>query len=197
MAHQKHESRKSAVNNGRRSKSGTVAARAAARLGGHRQRRHVSPGACSDRRSRRRPARSRYGNRPPAAAAAAGSITCAAKATRSASIWSPIRIRSRRSWACRKRFTPATPPRSTTTWSKATCRKRAVAKLLAERPNLKGIALPGMPEGSPGMDGVARHLPRRRLRRERANPSLRGSRRLTTNQTAHSHIMKEIDNGTA
>ncbi len=31
----------------------------------------------------------------------------------------------------------------------------AVAKLLAERPNLKGIALPGMPAGSPGMDGVA------------------------------------------
>jgi hypothetical protein len=30
----------------------------------------------------------------------------------------------------------------------------AVAKLLAERPNLKGIALPGMPEGAPGMDGV-------------------------------------------
>jgi hypothetical protein len=29
----------------------------------------------------------------------------------------------------------------------------AVAKLLAERPNLKGIALPGMPEGAPGMDG--------------------------------------------
>ena len=30
----------------------------------------------------------------------------------------------------------------------------AVAKLLAERPNIKGIALPGMPEGSPGMDGA-------------------------------------------
>lgn len=30
----------------------------------------------------------------------------------------------------------------------------AVAKLLAERPALKGIALPGMPEGSPGMDGT-------------------------------------------
>ena len=30
----------------------------------------------------------------------------------------------------------------------------AIAKLLAERPNLKGIALPGMPEGAPGMDGV-------------------------------------------
>jgi hypothetical protein len=30
----------------------------------------------------------------------------------------------------------------------------AVAKLLAERPHLKGIALPGMPEGSPGMDGA-------------------------------------------
>ena len=30
----------------------------------------------------------------------------------------------------------------------------AVAKLLAERPNVKGIALPGMPDGSPGMDGV-------------------------------------------
>lgn len=30
----------------------------------------------------------------------------------------------------------------------------AIAKLLAERPNLKGIALPGMPAGSPGMDGV-------------------------------------------
>jgi hypothetical protein len=31
--------------------------------------------------------------------------------------------------------------------------EKAVAKLLAERPNIKGIALPGMPEGSPGMDG--------------------------------------------
>lgn len=30
----------------------------------------------------------------------------------------------------------------------------AVAKLLEERPNLKGIALPGMPQGSPGMDGI-------------------------------------------
>jgi hypothetical protein len=30
----------------------------------------------------------------------------------------------------------------------------AVAKLLAEQPNIKGIALPGMPAGSPGMDGV-------------------------------------------
>lgn len=30
----------------------------------------------------------------------------------------------------------------------------AVAKLLAERPNLRGIALPGMPDGSPGMDGI-------------------------------------------
>ena len=30
----------------------------------------------------------------------------------------------------------------------------AVAKLLAERPNLKGIALPGMPAGSQGMDGT-------------------------------------------
>lgn len=30
----------------------------------------------------------------------------------------------------------------------------AVEKLLAERPDLKGIALPGMPEGSPGMDGT-------------------------------------------
>lgn len=30
----------------------------------------------------------------------------------------------------------------------------AIVKLLAERPALKGIALPGMPEGSPGMDGV-------------------------------------------
>ncbi len=29
----------------------------------------------------------------------------------------------------------------------------AIAKLLAERPALKGIALPGMPAGSPGMDG--------------------------------------------
>lgn len=31
----------------------------------------------------------------------------------------------------------------------------AVAKLLEERPELKGIALPGMPEGSPGMPGVS------------------------------------------
>jgi hypothetical protein len=30
----------------------------------------------------------------------------------------------------------------------------AVAKLLAERPALIGIALPGMPEGAPGMDGT-------------------------------------------
>ena len=29
----------------------------------------------------------------------------------------------------------------------------AIKKLLAERPNIKGISLPGMPEGSPGMTG--------------------------------------------
>jgi hypothetical protein len=29
----------------------------------------------------------------------------------------------------------------------------AVRKLLAEKPNLKGIAIPGMPSGSPGMPG--------------------------------------------
>jgi hypothetical protein len=29
----------------------------------------------------------------------------------------------------------------------------AINKLLAERPNIKGISLPGMPEGSPGMTG--------------------------------------------
>lgn len=31
----------------------------------------------------------------------------------------------------------------------------AIAKLLAERPELKGIALPGMPTGAPGMGGPA------------------------------------------
>lgn len=30
----------------------------------------------------------------------------------------------------------------------------AIRKLLAERPALKGIVLPGMPEGSPGMSGT-------------------------------------------
>ena len=30
----------------------------------------------------------------------------------------------------------------------------AIKKLLAERPNIKGISLPGMPDGSPGMTGV-------------------------------------------
>jgi hypothetical protein len=30
----------------------------------------------------------------------------------------------------------------------------AITKLLAERPKIKGISLPGMPEGSPGMTGV-------------------------------------------
>lgn len=30
----------------------------------------------------------------------------------------------------------------------------AINKLLAERPNIRGISLPGMPEGSPGMSGV-------------------------------------------
>ena len=30
----------------------------------------------------------------------------------------------------------------------------AIAKLLAERPAVKGLALPGMPAGSPGMDGA-------------------------------------------
>jgi hypothetical protein len=30
----------------------------------------------------------------------------------------------------------------------------AIRKLLAERPGIKGISLPGMPEGSPGMTGV-------------------------------------------
>ena len=29
----------------------------------------------------------------------------------------------------------------------------AINKLLAKRPNIKGISLPGMPEGSPGMTG--------------------------------------------
>src|SRR5262245_23845356 len=29
----------------------------------------------------------------------------------------------------------------------------AINKLLSERPNIKGISLPGMPEGSPGMTG--------------------------------------------
>jgi len=30
----------------------------------------------------------------------------------------------------------------------------AIRKLLAERPRVRGIALPGMPEGSPGMSGT-------------------------------------------
>ena len=30
----------------------------------------------------------------------------------------------------------------------------AVRKLLAEKPDIRGIALPGMPQGSPGMTGV-------------------------------------------
>jgi hypothetical protein len=30
----------------------------------------------------------------------------------------------------------------------------AIRKLLAERPGIKGISLPGMPDGSPGMTGV-------------------------------------------
>src|SRR5262245_6934361 len=30
----------------------------------------------------------------------------------------------------------------------------AISKLLTERPDIKGISLPGMPEGSPGMTGV-------------------------------------------
>ena len=30
----------------------------------------------------------------------------------------------------------------------------AINKLLAERPRIKGISLPGMPEGSPGMGGT-------------------------------------------
>jgi hypothetical protein len=30
----------------------------------------------------------------------------------------------------------------------------AIKKMLAERPNIKGISLPGMPEGSPGMTGT-------------------------------------------
>jgi hypothetical protein len=30
----------------------------------------------------------------------------------------------------------------------------AITRLLSERPSIKGISLPGMPEGSPGMTGV-------------------------------------------
>lgn len=30
----------------------------------------------------------------------------------------------------------------------------AIRKLLQEQPSIRGIALPGMPSGSPGMDGV-------------------------------------------
>ena len=29
----------------------------------------------------------------------------------------------------------------------------AVTKLLSEKPDIRGIALPGMPQGSPGMNG--------------------------------------------
>jgi len=29
-----------------------------------------------------------------------------------------------------------------------------VKKMLAEKPDIRGIALPGMPQGSPGMTGV-------------------------------------------
>ena len=32
----------------------------------------------------------------------------------------------------------------------------AIERLLAEKPNIKGISLPGMPEGSPGMNGQKR-----------------------------------------
>jgi hypothetical protein len=34
----------------------------------------------------------------------------------------------------------------------------AITKLLEERPNIDGIAMPGMPEGSPGMPGHKREL---------------------------------------
>jgi hypothetical protein len=34
----------------------------------------------------------------------------------------------------------------------------AINKLLAERPHIKGISLPGMPEGSPGMTGQKTEL---------------------------------------
>jgi hypothetical protein len=30
----------------------------------------------------------------------------------------------------------------------------AIKKLLSERPNIRGISLPGMPPGSPGMPGT-------------------------------------------
>ncbi|PIO07771.1 hypothetical protein COU59_02855 [Candidatus Pacearchaeota archaeon CG10_big_fil_rev_8_21_14_0_10_34_12] len=32
----------------------------------------------------------------------------------------------------------------------------AISKLLDEKPDIKGIAMPGMPEGSPGMPGIKR-----------------------------------------
>jgi hypothetical protein len=31
-----------------------------------------------------------------------------------------------------------------------------IRKLLKERPNIRGISLPGMPDGSPGMSGIKR-----------------------------------------
>ncbi|HKA42553.1 MAG TPA: DUF411 domain-containing protein, partial [Burkholderiales bacterium] len=33
---------------------------------------------------------------------------------------------------------------------------REITRLLAERPNVRGLAVPGMPAGSPGMEGSRR-----------------------------------------
>ncbi len=72
----------------------------------------------------------------------------------------------------------------------------AVAKLLAERPDLKGIALPGMPDGAPGMDGTPGIYRIVGFDAQRAHPPLRGSGRLKSPIT-HIMNMQEIDNGAA
>ena len=57
-----------------------------------------------------------------------------------------------RASAYRMRWAAAIPPWSKATRSRATCRRGKSRRLLAERPKARGLAVPGMPGGSPGME---------------------------------------------
>ena len=57
-------------------------------------------------------------------------------------------------WAFPTARVPATPPRSAATWSRATSPPTTSSACWQKKPAARGLVLPGMPVGSPGMESA-------------------------------------------
>ena len=113
------------------------------------------PGACLARRNRRMQKLSRYGHRRTAAAAPDGFPICAAEGYRVIvnNVGDPVPIKI--SLGIPRALHSCHTAKIGNYIVEGPVPVAAVAKLLEQRPELKGIALPGMPEGSPGMPGIS------------------------------------------